>query len=410
MINSIEAQFSFSEKELKFLETDFLGIKLINPFVLASAPPTRDIHSLRKGFGAGWAGAVTKSVVSEPLVDKMPRIGHFRFQDRITGSQNFEMGSEFGAEIWVNWLKSLALEFPDRLLIVSLFASSDPEEWKKLAGKFLNTGIHGFELNFSCPHSSHNLKGSVVGQNPGICAEITGAVREVCGSEFRIMPKLPYLVHPNEAEMCMQLTGAGMDCIAAINTVAGLCEFDIYTMQPKLNVNGKTTAGGVSYDMIRPFGRLIISNFARSIDWRRYPISAMGGVSRKIESMVEYFLLGANHLQVCSEVMNFGFNVVEEMKRNLVCYLNRTGKSLEEIRGCAVDNVVAWDELENDQRTSEISAHSCMKCYECVKGCMYEAIKHEKGRAPFVIKEKCTGCGSCYAICRYGSVTMIQDK
>lgn len=320
---------------------------------------------------AGWAGAITKSISLIPLKDKKPRIGHLRYGHKLVTSQNYEMGSVYTIETWVNWVRMLREEFPDRLLYVSLFAGSDPDNWKYLADAFTGTDIQGFECNFSCPHSTINGKGSIIGKNPDLCSTIVEGIKQTVGNDYKIMPKLPYLSHPNEAitaKMCLE---AGADAIAGINTIAGLCEIDPYTFMPKLNTGGLTTAGGFSYHLIRPFGRLFISQIARSIDWVRYPISAMGGVSRQLESMVDYLALGANHLQVCTEVMNHGVGVIDTMKRNLVHYLEKTGKTLDEIRGRALPFVTEWDKLDDQNRVAFIT-ESCTGCGECISYCMFD--------------------------------------
>jgi dihydropyrimidine dehydrogenase (NAD+) subunit PreA len=391
---------------MELLKVNFLGFNLINPFVLASAPPTKDYDTIKKAFELGWAGIITKSIVIDGLRDKTPRIGHLKYKNRILATQNFEMGTEHSVSQWMEWVKQLRQEYPDRLIYVSLFASSNIDDWKTLASSCLNTGIQGLELNFSCPHSDHNGKGSVIGQNEELCAEITSEVKKIVGNELKIMPKLPYLVHPNESHICKLLVESGADAFAAINSIAGLCEFDIYNMEPKLNVGGKTTAGGITYDLIRPFGRLIVANIANAVDPNKYPISATGGVSRKIESMIEYFSLGANHLQVCSEAMNYGLEVIDDMKKNLTSYLNETGKTLDEIRGCALPKVVAWDKLDKTTRTAQIIEENCTKCYDCTTFCMYNAISVTKGSVPKIDANACEGCGSCLAACSKDSIVL----
>ncbi len=63
-----------SNREKTSLETEFVGKKLINPFVLASAPSTKDYETISGAFELGWAGAITKSVVLDPVKDKSPRM------------------------------------------------------------------------------------------------------------------------------------------------------------------------------------------------------------------------------------------------------------------------------------------------------------------------------------------------
>jgi dihydropyrimidine dehydrogenase (NAD+) subunit PreA len=390
----------------KNLQVDFLGTILNNPFILASAPPTKDYESIKKAFEAGWAGAVTKSISLNSLKDKTPRISHIKHGGKIIASQNYEMGSIYSPEQWVIWTTKLRKEFPDKLIYVSLFADSNVNEWKQLSKIFLDAPIQGLELNFSCPHSDHNGRGSVIGQSPELCSEITRAVKEIVGSKLKIMPKLTYLSHPNEGLVAQICIDAGADAIAGINTIAGLCEINPYSLKPKFNTGEKTTAGGLSYELIRPFGRLIISQVAKSIDWQKYPISAMGGVSKNIDSIVEYFALGANHVQVCTEVMNNGVAVIKDLTKNLENYLETSNRTLDSIRGKALSYIDSWNNLDSIKRVAAIAESDCTKCYSCVPNCVYDAIKLEKGKVP-VITENCDGCGSCYSNCPSNAISMI---
>ncbi|MEA2004022.1 MAG: 4Fe-4S binding protein [archaeon] len=388
------------------LSVDFLGQELINPFIFASAPPTKDYETIKKGFEAGWAGAVTKSVTLEPLQDKTPRICHMMEGDKVKASMNYEMGSVHDADTWAGWVTELKEEFPDRMLYISLFAGSDPEEWTQLTDKFQKTKADGLELNFSCPHSDHNGKGSVIGQDPDLCGHITNAVKMSAGS-LKIMPKLPYLSHPNEGLVAKTCIDNGADAIAGINTIAGLCEIDIKTLKPRLSTEGKTTGGGISCDAIRPFGRLFVSQVANSIDYNRYPVSAMGGVSRDINSIVEYLALGANHLQVCTDVMNNGFEVIDVMIANLESYLADNNTTLDSVRGGALKYLTSWDYLGSIIKSAEIDPEKCTGCYLCGPFCIYGAITGSPGEIP-TITDACDGCGSCYSACPNDAIYMVE--
>ena len=49
------------------LATTFTGLKFINPFILASAPPTESKRKIIKAFEAGWGGVVTKTIGLHPV-------------------------------------------------------------------------------------------------------------------------------------------------------------------------------------------------------------------------------------------------------------------------------------------------------------------------------------------------------
>jgi dihydroorotate dehydrogenase/Pyruvate/2-oxoacid:ferredoxin oxidoreductase delta subunit len=349
---------------------------------------------------------VTKSVSLHHLDDKAPRIGHIKKNGKIIASQNYEMGSIYSPKKWVEWTEKLRNEFPNRLIYVSLFAGPNTHEWRDLSLIFANTPIQGLELNFSCPHSDHNGRGSVIGQDPELCALITSTVKNIVKDKLKIMPKLTYLSHPNEGLVAKMCIDSGADAIAGINTIAGLSEIDSYSLLPKLNTGGKTTAGGISYDLIRPFGRLFVSQVAKQINYKTHPISASGGVSKNIETMIEYFALGANHLQVCTEVMNNGVQVINHMTSNLEKYLFETGRTLESIRGRALDYIDTWNNLDSIQRVAKVSAYDCTKCFSCVPNCVYDAIAITDKKLPPLITDDCNGCGSCYSNCPSNAISM----
>ena len=47
------------------LHVNYCGFELINPFLLASAPPTGTGAMMRRAYRVGWAGGVTKTLVMD---------------------------------------------------------------------------------------------------------------------------------------------------------------------------------------------------------------------------------------------------------------------------------------------------------------------------------------------------------
>ena len=65
----------------------------------------------------------------------------------------------------------------------------------------------------------------------------------------------------------------------------------------------------------------------------RLPISGIGGI-RKWDDCVEFLLLGATTLQVCTAVMHRGFGVVKAMTRGLEKWMDENGfASIARCRG-----------------------------------------------------------------------------
>ena len=56
------------------LRTNFLGLELKNPVIIAAGPWNRDGRSLHKSIAAGAGAVVTESIVSDTMLDVRPRI------------------------------------------------------------------------------------------------------------------------------------------------------------------------------------------------------------------------------------------------------------------------------------------------------------------------------------------------
>ena len=49
------------------ISVNYLGVHFENPFILASATPTANATMIARTFEAGWAGAVIKTLIREPV-------------------------------------------------------------------------------------------------------------------------------------------------------------------------------------------------------------------------------------------------------------------------------------------------------------------------------------------------------
>jgi dihydroorotate dehydrogenase len=67
------------------LAVSFTGLRLENPFLLASAPPTESEQNILRAFDAGWGGVVTKTIGLHPVVNVAgPKTKFFRLTPNST--------------------------------------------------------------------------------------------------------------------------------------------------------------------------------------------------------------------------------------------------------------------------------------------------------------------------------------
>ena len=155
------------------LESNFLGIKSPNPFWLASAPPTDKKVNVLRAFEAGWGGVVWKTLGSQ-VKNVSSRYSSVNFgSKRMMGLNNIELISDRPLDLNLKEIKECIKLFPDRAMVVSLMADNDRKSWHELIKKVEDTGAHGLELNFGCPHGmTERGMGAAVGQDPEIACMV----------------------------------------------------------------------------------------------------------------------------------------------------------------------------------------------------------------------------------------------
>src|SRR4051812_45500810 len=199
------------------ISANFLGIKSPNPFWLASAPPTDKQVNVLRAFEAGWGGVVWKTLGSQ-VKNVSSRYSAVDYNGRrVMGFNNIELISDRPLETNLKEIKECVRLFPDRAMIVSLMADNDRNSWHELIKKVEDTGAHGLELNFGCPHGmTERGMGAAVGQDPEIACMVVEWVMEV--AKIPVITKLTPNVHSPvpTGKACVQ---AGSDALSLKNTI-----------------------------------------------------------------------------------------------------------------------------------------------------------------------------------------------
>ena len=113
---------------------------------------------------------------------------------RVMGFNNIELISDRPLDINLKEINECVKLFPDRAMIVSLMADNDKKSWHELIKKVEDTGAHGFELNFGCPHGmTERGMGAAVGQDPEIACMVVEWVMEA--ATIPVITKLTPNVH-----------------------------------------------------------------------------------------------------------------------------------------------------------------------------------------------------------------------
>lgn len=398
------------ENNYNNLSSEFCGIQFPNPFILASAPPTDTKEKIMRAFELGWGGAVTKTLKPDHLKVKnvTPRFATIKDdKGAIIGFENFELVDTKQLDYWVDAIGEIKRTYPDRILIGSIMAEVNKEDWQALAQVISSAGADALELNFSCPHGMPEKGiGAAIGQNKEISQMITAWVKEVVN--IPVIVKLT----PNVTDVVSIAKGveeAGADALAAINTVQSLIGVDIHSFEPKPTVDRHTTYGGFSGKAVKPIGLRVVSEVVKAVD---LPMSGMGGISTW-EDAVEYILLGADHVQICTEVMVKGCHIIEELNKGLSDYIALKGfDHVHEMVGLALPKITTHEALNRDYEMELSIDEHCVGCKKCTIVCRdsaKSALSMVNNHA-CVDHNKCDRCSLCTHVCPVGAMTLIKKK
>jgi dihydroorotate dehydrogenase subfamily 1 len=290
------------------------GMKFPNPFVLGSGPPGTNARVLAKSFDAGWGGAVAKTVSLESakVVNVVPRYGKLRSRStgEVIGFENIELISDRPIDVWLDEFRQVKKEYPNNILIASIMEEYEKSRWQELTRMVQDTGVDGFELNFSCPHGMTERKmGSEMGEHPDLTQEVTSWVTEVA--------KIPVW-----AKMTPNITNIREPAQAAIGV-------DLDTLRPMPTVEGYCVPGGYSAQAVRPIALRMVSQLALAIP-DDVSISGIGGIENSHDAL-EFMLLGASTVQICTGVMLQGVKMVDELKEGVEKFM--TDKGFDSVQG-----------------------------------------------------------------------------
>jgi len=394
------------------LEINFCGIKSPNPFWLASAPPTNSAYQVQKAFEQGWGGAVWKTI-GAPVLNVCNRYGTIDYKgSKIIGLNNVELISDRPLAVNLKEIRETKKNFPKHAVIVSVMVESTKEAWQEIVKQVEDTGADGLELNFGCPHGmSERGMGSAMGQVPEYTCMVTEWVMDVATTPVivKLTPNVTDIVQPARAAI-----NGRASALSLINTINSIMGVDLDTFEISPNVGGKGGHGGYAGPAVKPIALHLLSAVASDpeVQKARVPISGIGGIETWRDAL-EFMLLGATSVQVCTAVMHWGFRIVEDMIEGLSNWMDEKGfSSVDQFIGKSVPRISTFGDFDlGFQTVARIDHSKCIQCNLCYIACndaAHQCIdlhdlkvtdKPTDRLWPTVREEDCVGCDLCSKVC-----------
>jgi len=317
------------------LTTQFLGLTLQSPVLVASGPASHDVNQVRFAEEQKSGAVVLKTACSDKFAHMRswprPRYKMLDWDKQIAGRSkhfslySYEQGYSGTLEDYWEFIRS-SKRHASIPIIGSIFADA-AEDWAEMAKRVEQCGADAIELDISSPHRP----GSVAFETTFVAA-INIVVKSV---------KIPVLVKltPGQevVQQCLVAQDCGASAVTLCNRMRGI-DVDVESQRPILH----GYYAGIGGPWAKYYTLRHVAEAAQQI---KIPISGTGGIMSG-EDVIKYVLLGASTVQILSVIMVNGWESISRIQHEIEDYLTRKGlNSLEQIRGKALEAITQPDEI-----------------------------------------------------------------
>jgi dihydroorotate dehydrogenase (NAD+) catalytic subunit len=261
------------------LSVEIGRLRLRNPVMTASGT---------FGYGEEYAPYVDLSRLGAIVVKGLslkPRMGNPppRIVETPCGMLNAVGLQNVGVNVFIREKLPFLAQF-DLPVIANIFGES-VEEYCKVAEILSQaSGVHGLEVNISCPNVKKG--GITFGANPDMAADVTRRVK--ASTDLPVIVKLTPNV-TDITEIAESVEAAGADAISLINTITGM-SVDIERRVPHL----RNITGGLSGPAIKPVALRMVWQVIQRVS---VPVIGLGGIMTARDAL-EFLIVGARAVQV----------------------------------------------------------------------------------------------------------------
>ncbi len=256
------------------------GIELKNPVLAASGTfgygvEFEDVVTLER-----LGGFVVKGLSREPMPGNPPP----RLFETSAGMLNAIGLQNIGVQAFLSEKLPLLRKIKDIVFFCNVFGHSQEHYVEVVHALNDGEGIHGYELNVSCPNTS--CGGITFGTDPKMLFDVVSAVKKVATRPVivKLSPNVTSI--PQMAQVAEE---AGADALSLVNTFVAMA-IDAETRRPRIS----NVTAGLSGPAIKPIALRMVWEAAKAV---KIPVIGIGGISTA-EDIIEFMLAGASAIEV----------------------------------------------------------------------------------------------------------------
>jgi dihydroorotate dehydrogenase (NAD+) catalytic subunit len=261
------------------LGTALCGIALRNPVLAASGTFAYGVEFEKLVDLNALGGLVVKGLSREPIEGNPPP----RLYESSGGMINSIGLQNIGVRAFVRD-KLPALARLRTAVFANVFGNQVDDYLEVLRVLNDHAGLAGYELNVSCPNTSHG--GIYFSSDPALLGEVVAAARRVATRP--VIVKLSPNVSAIEP-LARAAEENGADALSLVNTFISLA-IDAREQRPRIGAG----FGGLSGPAIKPIALRLVYQAARAV---KIPVIGLGGIASG-EDAAEFLIAGARAVQV----------------------------------------------------------------------------------------------------------------
>lgn len=369
------------------LEVSFAGVRLRNPVIAASAPPTEAVESIIRCADAGVAAVVTKTLADfdhdefrlgarRTYVDRrgMWALSTFR-RETLTLAEGLALVEGAAARV-------------DIPVIASIGAlTMEPDAWVTASRRAVDAGARMVQLDLFYSPQPRSSQANV--------EALTRLLDSVCESvDVPVVPKLNVDLPAHHAAELLGRTP--VTAVFAIDSLRVPVPLDPRTGHRPLSEN---VPNAPEASLFGGWQKPVTLQYVRTLAERTsLEVGAGGGFSNGYDA-VEAMLLGASTVQFATAIIRHGYKRIPMLLEQIESYMVDNGHtSIDDFRGAAL-STFATEEYDLDfvGAKAVVDHDLCTMCGHCTTLVFCPDVVISNSRVE--VLDHCDGCGLCVTVC-----------